>query len=651
MQHRDAPALADNKRTGNTPDQRQATAPAFFVSKRRMRQSSVIGQWFVFWAAVLAVGQVLGQSQPGFLHLQIAPGDVPVFEKNIAGFSPAPEKTGPAIFIFPLPDTAASPAICTSLLRFFREKSFLAASLDSLAGPSLRLALGPAMRWVRIRPAPGTDERWLAAAGFREKDFSDRPLDHASLLRAQEKLLETAENAGYPFASVRLDSIEIGAGGGVSANLQLTRNQYFAFGKIKLRGDLRLPRGYLPNYLGLREGSPYSRAKILRVPARLRDLPFVEMTANPTVTFAGNEAVPNLFLKRKKAGRFDFIIGLLPRTDASDGRVLLTGNLNAQFQNALNWGEKFSAELERLRPETQKLDVQASVPYLAGLPFGAEGRLAIFRRDSTWVDAMSDAGVQYFFEGTDRVKFFWENKSTFLQKVDTAAIRETRRLPANLDFRANSFGLETVFSRLDYRFNPRQGWAFTGLATAGFSTVRRNAEIENITDANDPNFSFSTLYDSLTVRTARFRLEGRAEIYLPVFERSTVKIAVRSGALLSPARPIFANEQYRLGGNKLLRGFDEESLFATRFVVGTLEYRLLIGQNSWLAAFADGGYLENLTDRTRSFLRPLGLGAGMTFETRAGIFGISMAVGSRQAGLEAIDFRAAKFHLGYVSLF
>ena len=618
-----------------------------------MRQSSIIGQWCFWGAAVLAVvGRVSGQTQPTALQLQIAPAEVPVFEKNIAGFSPAPEKTGPEAFTFPIPDSAAAPAFCARLLQFFREKSFLAASFDSRDGsPPRWLTLGPAMRWVRIRPAPGADIRWLAAAGFREKDFSARPLDHAALLRAQEKLLETAENAGYPFAAIWLDSIEPGADGGVSATLQLAHNQYFAFGKIKLRGDLRLPRGYLPHYLGLREDSPYSRAKILRVPARLRDLPFVEMTANPSVTFAGSEAVPNLFLKRKKAGRFDFIIGLLPRTNATDGQVLLTGNLNAQFQNALGWGEKFSAELERLRPETQKLDVQISVPYLAGLPFGAEGRLGIFRRDSTWVDAMSDAGVQYFFEGTDRVKFFWENKSTFLQKVDTAAIRETRRLPANLDFRTNSFGLETVLSRLDYRFNPRQGWTFAGLATAGFSTVRRNNIIENIADADDPNFSFSTLYDSLAVRAARFRLEGRAEIYLPVFERSTVKIAARGGALLSPARPVFANEQYRLGGNKLMRGFDEESLFATRFVVATLEYRLLIGQNSWLAAFADGGYLENLTDRTRAFLRPLGLGAGMTFETRAGIFGISMAVGSRQIGQEAVDFRAAKFHLGYVSLF
>ena len=48
--------------------------------------------------------------------------------------------------------------------------------------------------------------------------------------------------------------------------------------------------------------------------------------------------------------------------------------------------------------------------------------------------------------------------------------------------------------------------------------------------------------------------------------------------------------------------------------------------------------------------KTFGAGAGMTFETRAGIFGISLAVGKRDKG-EPLDFRAVKFHIGYVSLF
>jgi hemolysin activation/secretion protein len=124
---------------------------------------------------------------------------------------------------------------------------------------------------------------------------------------------------------------------------------------------------------------------------------------------------------------------------------------------------------------------------------------------------------------------------------------------------------------------------------------------------------------------------------------------MRGGGIFSE-KPVYANEQYRLGGNKRLRGFDEESLFATRFVITTLEYRLLLSQNAFLSAFSDYGYLENLTDRNRFFLHPWGLGAGLNLETQAGIFGISLAVGRRDAG-QAVDWRAPKFHLGYVNLF
>jgi hemolysin activation/secretion protein len=184
---------------------------------------------------------------------------------------------------------------------------------------------------------------------------------------------------------------------------------------------------------------------------------------------------------------------------------------------------------------------------------------------------------------------------------------------------------------------------------AGFNTVRRNNQIEALSDVADPSFSYASLYDTLTGRAARYRLELRNEWYLPLLLRSTFKLALRAGGVFSD-KMIFNNENFRLGGNKLLRGFDEESLFMTRFVVATAEYRLLLGQNSFLSAFADYGYMENHTAQNRLYLRPLGIGAGLNFETKAGIFGISAAVGRRDTG-QSPDLRATKFHLGYVSLF
>ena len=289
------------------------------------------------------------------------------------------------------------------------------------------------------------------------------------------------------------------------------------------------------------------------------------------------------------------------------------------------------------------------LPYLFGTVFGAEGRLFIFKRDSTWVDAQSDLGVQYLLPRNNYIRVLWENKSSFLQKIDTIRLLSARRLPDNLDFRQNGFGLETYLSRLDARFNPRQGWQLKWKAIAGFRRIVRNGTIEALRVPSEPGFRFSNLYDALEQRSTRFRVEISADWFIPLFQRSTLKCSVQGGGIFSK-KPVLQNEQYRLGGNKRLRGFNEESLFATRFVINTLEYRLLLGRNSFLAAFADWAYLENVTTTQSIYLKPLGLGMGINFETKAGIFGISVAVGSTNTR-PSFDLRAAKFHLGYVSLF
>ncbi len=588
------------------------------------------------------------------LRLFVSPAEAPLFEQLTGKFTPRPQQIAPDSFLITAPTGPDSAA--RALLGHLRANSYLAASLDSLSflndsTATARLYMGPPMRWVRLEAAANSNQRWLDASGFREKMFSNKPLRYDALLRLEQQLLQQAENTGYPFASVRLDSVRVQGDGGVSAQLRVEPGRFFTFTDLKITGNLRLPKSYLPQYLGLRPGSPYSHARVLRIRQRLNTLLFVETLANPTVTFAGNEARVNLFLQKKRASRFDFIIGLLPRSGASatDGRLLLTGSLSAGLLNALNLGEHLSLELERLRPETQKLDVQAGVPYLFGLPFGLEGSLGIFRRDSTWVDAQSELGVQYLLEGGNFVQFFWENKSSSLQKIDTLAIIQSRRLPTVLDLRQNGFGLEATFNQLDYRFNPRSGWFLNLRAVAGFNSVLRNTAIEALRDPANPGFQFAGLYDAVAGRVARYRLEAQADYFIPVFVRSTLKLSMRSGGIFSE-KPVYANEQYRLGGNKRLRGFDEESLFATRFAIATLEYRLLLSQNAFLSAFSDYGYLENRTDRNRFFLRPWGLGTGLNLETQAGIFGISLAVGRRDAG-QAVDWRAPKFHLGYVNLF
>jgi outer membrane protein assembly factor BamA len=135
--------------------------------------------------------------------------------------------------------------------------------------------------------------------------------------------------------------------------------------------------------------------------------------------------------------------------------------------------------------------------------------------------------------------------------------------------------------------------------------------------------------------------------YFPLTRASTIRTALNGGWFQS--ENIFRNEVFQIGGYKLLRGFDEESQFASQYLVATAEYRYLLGRNSFLFVFLDGGFTKNQSVKSNPAYNYIGTGLGMAFETKAGIFNLSWAVGRRSDA--RFDFRQSKIHLGYVNYF
>ena len=112
---------------------------------------------------------------------------------------------------------------------------------------------------------------------------------------------------------------------------------------------------------------------------------------------------------------------------------------------------------------------------------------------------------------------------------------------------------------------------------------------------------------------------------------------------------IYQNELLRFGGLRLLRGFDEEALTASLYSFMTLEYRFILDRNSYLALFSDGGYYESNTVSGYDKDTPIGIGAGINFETKAGIFSFNYAFGKQRDN--PFDLGAAKIHFGFVNIF
>ena len=98
-----------------------------------------------------------------------------------------------------------------------------------------------------------------------------------------------------------------------------------------------------------------------------------------------------------------------------------------------------------------------------------------------------------------------------------------------------------------------------------------------------------------------------------------------------------------------MRGFDEASQYLSQYAIGTLEYRYLIGENSNLNAFADGGWGRDGSRGVNQNYTYIGLGLGIAFETKVGIFNLAWAAGKRND--TELNLRQSKIHFGFVSYF
>lgn len=524
-------------------------------------------------------------------------------------------------------------------------RSYLEASVDTLAKVGSEyiafVHLGGRYQWASLQNG-NVDPVFLDQVGYRDRLFAGRPFSYQQATKLLGDLLEYAENNGYPFARVYLDQIRID-GDRISAALMLEKGPLITIGEIEVVGNLKLSPVYLSRYLGLSEGDLYNHERVLRLRERLRELPFVQIQSDPVVAFRGDRANIRLALSNRSASRFDFLIGVLPNSQQS-GRLLITGDFTAELQNQFGLGERLFVAFEQLRPQTQQLNLQFNYPYVFDLPFGTDLSFDLYKRDTTYLDLDLDFGLQYLLDGRDYLKAYGNSYTSTLLTVDTQRIRQTGILPDTLDVRRTGFGLEYFHEALDYRFNPRKGWSVFVRAGAAVRRLPRNNLIRQL-DIPDP-------YNGLPERSFQYRILSRVATFLPLFRQSTLKLQLQGGYIISNLG-LLANEQFRIGGAKLLRGFDEEFIFASNYTVATLEYRLLIGPNAYLYTFGDLARVDKRTVKTPEEINPVnfpyGLGAGITFETSVGLFGINLAFGAdRQT---QIDLGAPKVHFGYVSRF
>lgn len=546
---------------------------------------------------------------------------------------------------------AEAKSYTSEIIKILTQRGYPTASVDSAYFDSshaeISLYLGGKFQWANIN-TDSVDREALLNSGWNEKYFHNREINFKQLQNLQNALVNFYENSGYPFAEVFLDELKIN-GNKIEGALKVKKGTLYHIDSIRVYGKVHIKNHFLQHYLGIFDGDIYNSDKLSKVSERLANLSFLQEQSPSDVTMLGTGAILNLYLEPKRGSQVNVLIGFAPGNTVS-GKSGITADVHLDLKNALGAGESILLNWQQLQPQSPRLNLAYNHPFILDSKFGVDFAFNLLKRDSAYLQLNAQLGIQYFLSSAQIFKVFYQNESSYLLGggMDSNQIILTKKLPPYIDVKSDNLGIGYHFENTNYHFNPRHGNEINISATAGIKKISKNNDIINLKDPSNPSFDFNSLYDSLNLKSYQAKAILSAAHYFPVGKSTVFKAAVNGGLIQSPQ--LFQNELFRIGGYQLLRGFDEESIYANQYAVFTAEYRYLVGINSFFFGFSDIGFSKTKYLSYNYSNSYISAGIGLELETKFGLLNLSYAVGKRND--IKFDIRnASKIHFGYINYF
>ncbi len=521
------------------------------------------------------------------------------------------------------------------VLLYLKQKGYLLAKCDSIQVDSNKVIgiINENKKFTIAYLKLGNLNPDLASKiGISEKLFFNKAFNYNQVITAFEKILQHYESNGYPFSVVSMDSIII-ENETLKAVINIKKNKLFKIDSIKIVGSSDINKGFLYRYLSLKENMPYNETLLKSISKKINQLPFTYEKRVQEVRLSDKINKLYLFLDKKEASQFDGIIGFLP--DANSKKTVITGDLKLKLINGVfKNGETFDLEWRRLQSQTQDFKGQLIYPYLLGSAIGIDYSLKIYRKDSTFIDINNNIGINYYYSGLNYLKLFYKQRNSNL--ISTKGLNLISILPDYADITTQSYGIGLFYENSDYRFNPRKGIMIMFNCQTGNREIKKNLNINE------------QVYKYVIMKSVQNQFELTNTYYIPIINNHILKFNIQAAGVFGNS-VIFKNELYRVGGLKTLRGFDEESIYASGFIIPTLEYRFLFAKNSNLLVFFEGAWYENNSNNLYIKDKPLSIGAGINIDTKAGILSLNYAIGNQFNN--GFDTRSGKIHFGLTALF
>ena len=445
------------------------------------------------------------------------------------------------------------------------------------------------------------------------KDLDNTPY-YVVELTALENFLNTLTDfltaKSYPFASVALKNISPIGTSMLSADLAVLTKEPRQLHAVEIKGYEKFPRPFIKNYLGIKTNTPFDLKTIQSKTQTLNQLNFTNQLRPAEVLFTQDSTRVYLYLEKTKSNRFDGFLGF--GSDETTGSLELNGYLNLNLVNNLNFGETFRLNYRSDENDLKTFNTQLTLPCLFKTPLGSELELNIFKKDTTFTTAEQAANL--FYQINPKQKVFLGYRSS---QSNALNLEDTNDL---IDYKTSSYEIKYTYQK-----RTTQNLLFP---------IKSALEIR-LSIANRKTISTQTKQSLLLVKgSKRINLNSKNSLYM------------RFHAQAIESETFLLNELIRFGGINSIRGFEENSINASRLGVLASEYRYQLSPTLYIHSIIDAAYFEA---PSLSNQKLYGFGFGFGLLTDAGLLKFNLANGKTER--QNFKFSESKVHLSITARF
>jgi len=418
---------------------------------------------------------------------------------------------------------------------------------------------------------------------------------------------------GMPFARGEWTSFGIDENRLVNAAFRVIPGPLTVISDIEFKGIKRTRPGTLEKAAGLKTGTLYSESKVSRAQSLLERLRYIEISSPYSLETSsdGDSCTVIYNIRELPSTRIEGVAGYVN----VQGKRDFIGKADLEFGDILGTGRSFGLLWNKKDSRSNELRIKYGEKFVLNSRIDLELEAYQIDRDTLYITTGGKAQFSHDF-GTGLLGSLRFSIERTVPETGSSVSNSIKR----------SVGTEFLYNKTDFFPNPRSGYEI------GSQMEYRYRSNREVLEGQDPPSDITSA-------------GAKGALYIGI-SRKLVAAAMFQGWGIVSANGTVPVDDYRfIGGANDLRGYTEQRFPAYRYLILTLEPRLITGRYNRAYLFGDLGIIKGPASGDTDYSYNPGYGLGLVSRSAIGQLKVEIGWGEEGFPSEAV------FNFGIIGSF